>query len=250
MSNEVSFRFVDPDGLTRSEDLFGIWQVEHPAGGRAFDTAARSGPTGPLWSVALPAETPVAELGLEQARANLDLAGQRMDRALPRLSAAARPSPPGTSFAIRAGVPEQQLRALLRPRHAGDTGRSFFLEEVTSSWPQVIAEFRTFVAGALRSVTNYAWVETRVEGRLVALTSMAWEGDVQSMWQVDLAADQRLLHSQALDLAIHSRDSLLHLFALAAQGAAIIATAASSPIGPLLALPAAYRFVVQVMQDK
>ena len=252
MSNGASFSCLSSERVAPG-DLFGVWRLEPAQRDRSF--AARDVPLPPpglLWRIEFSSDTSRAQVDLEDAAKDLQLASQRMDTVLGRLAAYAHKGGAGRSFSVAGvvqGEAERELDALLRKAGEGP-GQSYALEGITDSWAEVVEEFRTFVAGVVRVATNYAWVETRIDGRLVVQTCMGWDGDVRSIGQSKLHPDEALLHYQALDLAIHSRDEVLRLFALATQGAVIVAAAVSSPVGPLLALPAAYRFIKQALHGK
>jgi hypothetical protein len=91
-------------------------------------------------------------------------------------------------------------------------------------------------------------VETRAEGRLLARTIVGWGGDAGTAWAVPFDPAAATLHGRTLALALAARATLLRRLALAARGAATLG-ALLAPGGALLALPAAWRFIGEVVDE-
>jgi hypothetical protein len=79
---------------------------------------------------------------------------------------------------------------------------------------------------------------------------VSWTGDVRSLIAAGLAPDQDALHRRSLALAMRSRAALLRTFAVVMRGATIVALMASSPLGAARALPAAWRFVDDLLREE
>ena len=98
------------------------------------------------------------------------------------------------------------------------------------------------------AATGRASIETLVGGRLVGWSMLDWAGRIETVWPVELRPHDVALHSAALHLAMTTRAALVHVLTIAAEGAAVLA-AASSPLGPLAALPLAWAFVARVLEE-
>ena len=86
-------------------------------------------------------------------------------------------------------------------------------------------------------------VETVVEARIVARTRLLLSGNMRTEI---LAAGHGSRHAEAVRVAVASRLTLLRALALAVRSATVIGASLILPGGPVLAIPAAWRFVHQV----
>jgi hypothetical protein len=86
-------------------------------------------------------------------------------------------------------------------------------------------------------------VETVVEARVVARTRILLSGNMRTEI---LAAGHGSRHAEAVRVAVASRLTLLRALALAVRSATVIGASLILPGGPVLAIPAAWRFVHQV----
>lgn len=210
--------FALDEGAARADALF--WQQDLAAIGGAADALQ-------------------PELLLAQGR--LDIAA----RALPQAEARA------TLFAAAGGMvagvsaelagPEMQLAEWARLAPEPDALRR--LPDFRAAAEQVAAFFEK-VRAALRS---YATVITRVDGAAVARTEVAWTGHFRAAWTTGLPAADATRHLAAVTLALRTRDLWLRLAATVIAGAARLAALFAA--NPLLALPAAYRFARQVIEQ-
>jgi hypothetical protein len=74
-----------------------------------------------------------------------------------------------------------------------------------------------------------------------------WTGDMNTAWKPAISPEERILHQRSLALALKSRIALLRIIMTTAQGAAKIAALIAAPGGALLALPAAWKYVQQLL---
>ncbi|MEI7771655.1 MAG: hypothetical protein WCI67_16815 [Chloroflexales bacterium] len=159
----------------------------------------------------------------------------------------------GVSFAAagRTPAPELELMGLVGELRAAESGTgSFGIREAASSgWDEAEEKFRAFAAQVHETLTNYAVVETQVEQVLIGRTSVGWTGDVRSLLVAEINPEQADLHRRTLALALESRAAMLRTFTTVLRGAAIVATMISSPLGAVAALPAAWKFVDQLLAD-
>jgi hypothetical protein len=100
-----------------------------------------------------------------------------------------------------------------------------------------------------RLLAYAAWVETRVEGQWLGQTVVTWMGDLRTVWGADVAPAQCQWHSRSLRLALASRGIALRAFFITAQSAVKLAALLALPGGAVLALPAAWEYVHQMLAE-
>ena len=122
-------------------------------------------------------------------------------------------------------------------------------EMLPGEWKEASQRIAAILEQVVRFVACYAFVETRVEEQLLGRTAVSWMGDVNTVWMGGLTSEEVLLHQRALALAIGSRDALLQTVLMAAQLAVKLSVLLSTPGGVLLALPAVWRFIHQVLAE-
>ncbi len=131
----------------------------------------------------------------------------------------------------------------LDPARSGD-GVSFGLPEMAGiDWEELYRRLSTLVDSVNRQILHFAWVETTLDGRLIARTTVNWGGDFMAFWQAGLPPEQRAAHYRSLELALAARLANLRAILTVSQIAAKIALAAATPLGPLQAMSLAWQFV-------
>jgi hypothetical protein len=226
----------------------GPWTTR-PAPPASFSVAGAPDAGSPVWRASLPADPQAARAALFDAGRGLRAQEAALETATARIR---RVASGGASFAVgRTPAPELELMGLMGELRAADGGASSFglRETVSAGWDEAEEKFRAFSAQVHETLTNYAVVETLVGGALIGRTSVGWAGDVRSLLLADLGAEQADLHRRTLGLALESRAALLRTFTTVLRGAAIVATMVSSPVGAVTALPAAWKFVDQLLTD-
>lgn len=242
------FELIDQSGAPAPP---GPWQTR-PADATSFSARAGGDAAGPVWRVELPDDPAAAWTALRAAEAELERHEAALDAAPARLGALAAA---GGAVSFGTGglpAPERQLLAMLGELgDAGGQGAGSFSTRgaATTSWAEAEERFRAFVAQVQDAVANYAVVETRVGGGLVARSTVSWTGDMRSLLGAAPTAGQREAHRRAVGLALRSRAALLKSFGTVMRGAALVAVMAGSPAGALMAMPAAWRFVDQLVSD-
>lgn len=99
-----------------------------------------------------------------------------------------------------------------------------------------------------RLLTHVAWVETRAGGRLLGQTVVGWTGTTRTLSSAGAAREPALLHQRNVHLALASRLGLLRTLVMVGRGAAILLSATSG-LGAVASLPAAWKFVQQVLEE-
>jgi hypothetical protein len=91
-----------------------------------------------------------------------------------------------------------------------------------------------------------------VQQELLGQTTVGWTGDVNTVWRLGISAPEVMLHQRTLALALQSRDTLLQTLAKATQFAVKLAQLLlllGTPGGVILALPAAWKFINEVLAE-
>ncbi|MEI8308916.1 MAG: hypothetical protein WCF99_17770 [Chloroflexales bacterium] len=226
----------------------GPW-ITRPAPPVSFSAGAAPEMGSPVWRVSLPSDPQAAREALSEAGRGLRAQEAALDLAQARIK---RVASGGVSFAAgRTPAPEMELMGLMGEIRAAESGASSFglRESLSSGWSEAEEKFRAFSAQVHETLTNYAVVETQVELVLIGRTSVGWTGDVRSLMVSNLSPEQADLHRSTLALALESRTAMLRTFTTVLRGAAIVATMISSPVGAAAALPAAWKFIDQLLTD-
>jgi hypothetical protein len=227
-------------------ELLGLWAPTEPAGEAAF--AAGSGePDVTLWRVRLPADAEQAAAVLADADARLERVGQALSDADRRLQAVARA--PATA---PAAAPEAELLALLGSagRPVGrSAGQPLVYGLLPDRWLEAARGFGAFATQQLAATTRHGRVDTYVGEQLVGCSVVGLAGALHTVLALPLDPARAALHQRTVGLTIVSRTAFIRLTIIVVRGATILATALSSPVGPAVALPAAWKFVGDVLGE-
>ena len=236
--------------------VFQHWQpAPQPGSDISFEAAAPAEPEPvSLWSLDLPVDPGAAAETLAQAEAQLQATQALLDEAPTRLEAFAARLQSGaeTQYGLEStgetpiGAAEAALLPWIDALQPGQI--SFGGEELSrSDVSGAIAQLRQTVEGLLGQVLYLARVETRQQGILLASSLVDWTGDLDTAWGEANSADERGLHQRSLALALKSRIALLRIILTTTQGAVKISALIAAPGGALLALPAAWKYVQQLL---
>ncbi|MCX7755799.1 MAG: hypothetical protein N2117_11235 [Anaerolineales bacterium] len=242
-----------PPGYEESSDLsFSL----------APDSATPSGP--PVFRMRLSKESLADEplTRQESEMAELDAALQHLPNRLEALlqGMETNPSAAGnvsfdTAAAETEWSPENELRALLNDLTQSESvsfeaqgGALAAQEPLSRAWRQARDEFQSFLETINQTVLHFAWVETVLDGKLIARSAVDWSGDTITAWVETADSVQKRLHHQTLERAARTRHLNLRLFTAITGGAIKIAALLTTGT-PVLALPAAYRYVMAVIRQ-
>lgn len=258
-SRQTVFTIIDPGLAALAPDLFGIWATEPPTlTPVSFALGGAAGMEAPRWRANLPADFDAAhaclasgERGLAAVSGRLDGATERMEACVARSlgPVAFAAAPPGGALA----EPEAHLLAILNGVEPSPLVFALGggLEGlVGSAWVRAVERFQTSLQSLQQGLASFGWIETRVGGELIGRTVVAISGAAHTIWRPRPTPQQMALHQHMLRMALNSRIALLRTFAIVAQGAARLTPLLAPPAGPLLALPAAWTFVTQVLAEK
>ncbi|NNJ12567.1 hypothetical protein EKD04_019765 [Chloroflexales bacterium ZM16-3] len=228
----------------------GPWTTR-PAPPVSFSAGGAPEAGAPIWRVSLSADPQEARLALDEAGRGLRAQQAALETATARMQQVARGNGGASFSAGRTPAPELELMGLVGELRAAESGAASFglRESVSAGWGEAEEKFRAFSAQVYETLTSYAVVETELDRVLIGRTSVGWTGDVRSLMAAWLSAEQADLHRRTLALALESRAALLRTFTTVLRGATIVATMISSPVGAVTALPAAWKFVDQLLAD-
>jgi hypothetical protein len=260
-------------GLEAGSDALGLWQVaaspESFASPRVPTNAAGGGSENPppiVWSVSLPADTADAQRSVQQQRHVLQtthIAIAESGRFLENLS----PSPEMVSFGAAgiANMPDPEARLVESLAHLqGDEAAVSFgsgflpgLPGLPADWRATVAGYQAFVQQTLQLMRPTLRVETKIEEVLLACTQVRLTGDFDTVWveaeqvnpQSQQSRSKQQMHQQILSLTIQSRLAILRLLAQTSVGAAALAARFAIPGGAMVALPAAWRYIQDVVKQ-
>jgi hypothetical protein len=232
--------------LPGENDFLGVWTIAPKVAGVSFDASASAAPAGPTWRVRLPESLGAAQSILQTQSLTIQRGEAALAQAEDRLARLGHAGE-GVSFAAPAGPEAELLRALsaLQPSVSfGLPGKEAIGEQLEN-----LAQWRSFLEQVRDMVTHYARVETEVAGILVGQTAVGWTGDFESIWMPGVALASMQLHHQSVHLALVSRLAFVRMVTIVATGAAGLALTLSVPGGQLMALPAVWKFVRDVLAE-
>ena len=234
--------------------IFQHWQTApvHTSGEISFEAAITASQPTSRWSLELPANPEEAETALTQAEAQLQATLALMNEAPSRLEAFVSRMGSGTeahfsveSFTRPAEAELLAWMAYFEPGQISFDGQGITQGQARESLDQL----RRMVDNLLGQVLYMAQVETRLGEVFLARSLVSWRGDLDTTWGEATSSDQAPLHQRSLRLALASRLAMLRVMITATQGAAKIAALIAAPGGALLALPAAWKYVNQILSE-
>ena len=238
--------------------LLGFWQPLAPAP-VAFSTPGSAGSeTTPdddvIWSVSLPSDPTMATALVHQQAETVRMGRQAIAASDTALRAFPVHAPArgveATAFALAhpdaPPSPTVTLQQHLAYLQGGEAALSFGLFG-SNPWSQTVADYKAFVQQVVPLLKPTLRVETRVEAVVQACSRVGFSGDMHTAWTNGSAAHHLQLHHQVLALTLASRWALFQLLTQTCAGAAVLAAKFSLPGGAITALPAAWRYIQDVM---
>ncbi len=246
----------------QGQDPFGIWEVAEAAPvAYSLGDAPPAAPSELTWRVELPAAPPEAQ-GLLSARA------ADVQRGLADLASVQRSLETFSQVPSFAGEEEhatqknalRDMLALHQPSEITAYGLGDWFKgkdkEAEEREQQAQAEEReaqtqwdSFVQQVQQTFRDAVRIETVIAGRTVGVTRVSWGGDFATFWSADLSGGSRKMHAQSLRVALDSRTALLRVVGVVVGGAVGLAAKAGVPGGQVLLLPAAWKYVRDVLDE-
>jgi hypothetical protein len=251
------FELCDAAPTGPEQEVLGLWTPTMlPATDAVqFDASAGAIEAAPVWRASYPADPALVEADLARAREQLEAAESALAAAPARLDALlaqgggglayAAPSPDGLS-----GQPEEDLILLVGEIQGRAPAVSYGPgDQPGERWAEAFDAFEVFTSRVQQLVAHYAWVETRVEDRLVGQTAVTWTGDVDTILVDRLEPGQIQLHQQTLELALASRRTMFRTSTLVIASAVKVSVLLATPGGIALAFPVVLRFINQLRKE-
>ncbi|BAY73433.1 hypothetical protein NIES23_62610 (plasmid) [Trichormus variabilis NIES-23] len=251
------FELYDPTLAEIIPDVIGLWATNPGTADAAvtFTLNSQTVINAPIWLANFPSDLSKASLHLthseeilRQSHKALVTAIDRVHRIIHTITSESDLAFNLNSIGEAQPQPERELLASLQAIQKLDMPTSFGIgAEIAGLSHQAFDQFQAFIERLLQVFAHYAQVETQVEGRTLAQTSVGWLNDVASIWQTGLSSTQVSLHQRTLSLALASRDALLQIFHITVQAALKLSVLISVPGGLILVLPVAWQFINQIM---
>jgi len=238
-----------------NEDPFGLWDVVPTASGISFVPGEAAATETPVHRSNFTSLGEGAALLATQQCALQDQEAMLMqiEQRLVKISQ----SGDGVSFAVPLNqppefvIPEQSLQDALQRLTAPVSYGLFDHKqqaeqeadlEATSQWRQFLDQVREMIA-------NYARVETALAGVPIGRTAVGWTGDFRTIWTPVVTGADMQVHRHNVDLMLQWRLGTLRMVGVVGAGAANIAVKLGVPGGQLLAIPAVWNFVKDVLKE-
>ncbi len=257
-NSQPVFELFDNTLAGTAPDVLGLWAMapQSLTESAAFDTTSGRPPETPVWRVNLPADLNLAITHLTGGETRLNTFRKTMKQAPDRLNAFVKAQSTAQAFDTSPGrreldEPERELLVLLNEIQAGRPPASFGLgEKLAGRWQGATDRFQAYVDQLLKSIAHYVRVETCVREQCLGRTGVGWMGDMNTVWRQGLRTEQVELHRRSLALALQSRDELIRTFVIAVQGAVQLSALLIAPGSAILALPAVWKFLNQMLTDR
>lgn len=240
-----------------STSLFDFWDYTTSSGAAetAFSAVEGDERGETIWRMDLHGDAPSTEaemagyLALAQAsRLALDGLPDRLENLL----AGEKAEVQGIAFTaeVQPAAPEAALLSELLRIDSASRQVSFASgEDPLAGWIEAYQAFQETASRLLRAVTNMAWVETRLEARLLGRTRVSWTGDTETFYAKGISPGHADLHRRSLETAVVSRNILLRAFAATFTTAAKCSVLIAAPGGALLAVPTAWKYIRQILSQ-
>lgn len=256
--SQAAFNLFDATLAEISPELLGLWTTQSRTLDVAFDSSAATTSNTPLWRANLSSDLKKAAIQVSDSETRLNLSQKALEKASDRISSLVIPNIGVDDLAFdislmrkRFEQPEQELLTSLKEIQSTremEQSQSFGVDKYfLNKQTQVFKQFKSLSERLSGMVTNYAWVETQLQGQTFARTVISWKSDVHSVWERDINSDQIVLHQRTLALSLASRNALFQTFSVAVQTALKLSVVLSMPGGFILALPATWKFINQIM---
>ena len=231
--------------MSIAQDLFGVWTLSSAAAQRSSDDAPT---THALWQLELPNDHDAAmdALDIHAFALLLDRDGilESAERLYHFVDTWVFNQPTEAQARIEtAGSPEYLLA------EAMDSLRNAQARGIVRDLPDIVEEFQAFLGRVRAFLSNYAVIETKSNGTLLARTCVGWSGDFTSWCREDLTDAQAIQHVYNMRVAVQRRRLLIQLLSIVIAAAADIGMRLGTPGGVLLALPAVWRFI-RIVSDE
>jgi hypothetical protein len=225
----------------------GLWRADRPRAGAQPDPD----PDTITWHGDVAAVSDLGDLRrrVDAATDALPDASGRLLRTAGEAGGSVSFGPPGGGGAAAPDPAERELLAWLDECSAADGRVAFGGPEAPAWWTRAERELADLLERLRSWVAPTALVRTTSGDRAVALTAHRWSGRTVTAAAAGASGPELRLHDDLLELVAASRRIVVQVVGLAVEGAVRIGSRLALPGGPLLALPATWRFVHRVLDD-
>lgn len=109
------------------------------------------------------------------------------------------------------------------------------------------------VKTALRAIidmaTKLAWVETRIDGALLARTRISIGGDIDTVAKTLITPADLQIHLRSVAAARASKNAWMRIMAMVTNVARALAKFASNPVAGVMALPQAWQYIRRILAE-
>lgn len=238
---------ISISGVQDITDELGVWEID------AEESFAAPGDEQVShWQIDLPSDPKIALQDLARQEFRLKRSKLALPHAQKRLESFVQQggiSTPAQSFS----QPDFQ-RTISRPElELGDW--IYNTQEVSFALPSALPDEMQQAARAASAffekiqhlVRYFAWIETSSAGQRQAMTIVSWTGDFQTAWGSGRNQLLSAEHARSLELALGTRTAWMRMALIILRGA--VQLSVLFPTNPALALPAAYKFIRQVLEQ-
>jgi len=241
--------FIIHAGKENSGGLLGLWR-DIPSGSLSFSESSETKEeTGCL--ISLPDDPLEAAASISRLERDLQTRFHALSRGgnfLRHLSVN-----DSLSFGISSDSdtdsPEIRLRHHIEWLKTGGKDSLSFGFGFSDKYSETLSEFETFIRKISEFLKPSLCVESRIRESLFARTRAGIGGDLKTLWNFtdgEFSA-YASLHRRNVSFTLDSRTALFQLLAQIISGAAALAVRFSLPGGAITALPAAWRYIRDVM---
>jgi hypothetical protein len=146
------------------------------------------------------------------------------------------------SFGLGAGLGQDLQRLAGQAKEGLDS-----VQPTGVDWDGLRQSLDGLLNSVNRQVLHFVWVDTALDGRLAARTTVKWGGDLATLWGPGLTPEHTSAHGRSLQLSMASRTANLRTVMTVSQIAGKIALAVTTPLGPMQALALAWMFTREVI---
>ena len=186
-------------------------------------------------------------------RRRVDRTANDLPVAATRLTRAVGDAGPAVAFGTPGAPPvegaaERELVTWL-DGGAGDGAVAFGVGDDAGWSAQAMQELATLLDRLRSWIAPTALVRTSSGDVAVAVTALRWAGRTTTAVAAGAGAPELRLHHDVVELVAASRRAVVRVAGLAAEGVVRIGSRLALPGGPLIALPATWRFVHRVVDE-
>ena len=123
------------------------------------------------------------------------------------------------------------------------------MDQPAPNWLEVRTLFESSLGDLKRLFTQFASIETSLQGSLIGSTVVSWSGKYVTSWHAGTHPESMRLHQRSLKVAMASRRLFLNMFSVSAISAARLSVLLAVPGGALFTLPAVWKFVTRILNE-